>query len=135
MVLPEPSLRLRVQARASSVELLRERLRLWLDELGVSGEDGFDVSLAVTEAFANAVEHPNEPSLRVVDIEGNCHDDTLTIVIRNHGSWREPHGREEGGYGFPLMRELMDAVSVDTQSEGPSITLQRQLARSRNGGA
>jgi hypothetical protein len=32
------------------------------------------------------------------------------------------------------MRELMDAVSVDSQPEGTPITLQRQLARSRNGG-
>jgi len=55
-------------------------------------------------------------------------------VIRNHGSWQEQREREDGGYGFPLMRELMDAVNVDAEPEGTSITLQRQLARSRNGG-
>jgi anti-sigma regulatory factor (Ser/Thr protein kinase) len=134
MALPQNSLQLRLQARASSVGLLRERLRLWLDELGVAGEDGFDVSLAVTEAFENAVEHPNQPSLRVVDIEGSCQDDTLTIVIRNHVSWQQQAEREDGGYGFPLMRERMDAVNINSQPERTSITPQRQLARNRNGG-
>jgi anti-sigma regulatory factor (Ser/Thr protein kinase) len=134
MALPEPSLRLRLQARASSVGLLRERLRLWLDELAVPAEDGFEVAVAVTEAFANAVEHPDHPSLRVVDIEGHRHDHTLTIVIRDHGSWRDERTRGDGGFGFPLMRELMDTVTVSTELEGTSITLQRQLGQSPNAG-
>lgn len=134
MALPEPALQLRLRTQASSVGVLRERLRLWLDELGVSAEDGFDITLSVTEAFENAIEHPNQPSLSVVDLEARCHDDTLTIVIRNHGSWRDQREREDGGYGFPLMRTLMDRVEVATHPEGTSITLQRQLARSHNGG-
>jgi anti-sigma regulatory factor (Ser/Thr protein kinase) len=129
MAFPEAALQLRLQARAQSVGLLRERLHLWLDEMGASSDDAFDVSVAVTEAFANAVEHPHEPRLRVVDIEGICRDDVLTVVIRNHGSWREQRGREEGGYSFPLMRELMDGIQVDTQPDGTTITLRRQLAR------
>jgi anti-sigma regulatory factor (Ser/Thr protein kinase) len=42
---------------------------------------------------------------------------------------RDERQREEGGYGFPLMRQLMDAVDVETGSKGTSITLRRCIAR------
>ncbi|TMC46898.1 MAG: ATP-binding protein [Chloroflexi bacterium] len=56
-----------MQARPRSARLLRERLFLWLDELGANDDEIFDLSLASTEAFTNAVEHPHEPSSRIID--------------------------------------------------------------------
>jgi anti-sigma regulatory factor (Ser/Thr protein kinase) len=120
-------LHLQLQAQPESATLLRERLGMWMEELGASGEEVYDVSLATTEAFVNAVEHPHEPSADLIDVDGSITDKTLSITIRDSGSWREEREREEGGYGFPLMRKLMDAVDVDKEAEGSSITLRRRL--------
>jgi serine/threonine-protein kinase RsbW len=123
-------LHLRLQARPESASLLRQRLGVWLEELGANGGEVFDVSLAATEAFGNAVEHPREPSARLIEVDGAITDHTLSIRIHDFGSWREEHQREEGGYGFPMMRQLVDTVDVDTGSEGTSITLRRCLGSS-----
>ena len=134
-----PSLRLRLQAHSESTSLLRQRLYLWLDELGATGDEIFDVALASTEAFANAVEHPREPHVRVIDVDGSLDGRTITVTVRDYGSWNHKWQRkegEEGGYGLPLIRRLMGRVELDTQSEGTTIRMQRQLAgtaaRSRN---
>jgi anti-sigma regulatory factor (Ser/Thr protein kinase) len=122
------SLQLRLQAGPDSAHVLRRRLYLWLDELGAGSEEIFDVSLACTEAFANAVEHPNEPTTDAIDIEGSLSDSTITITVHDHGSWRQHRERAQGGLGLPLMRRLMDTVDVHAQPEGTAITMQRQLA-------
>jgi anti-sigma regulatory factor (Ser/Thr protein kinase) len=124
-----PDLQLRLQARPESAQLLRQRLYLWLDELGAKNDEIFDVSLASTEAFANAVEHPYEPTAPVIDVDGSLNGRTVTITVHDYGSWREQRQREQGGYGFPLMRHLMGTVEVHTQPRETAITMQRQLAR------
>jgi anti-sigma regulatory factor (Ser/Thr protein kinase) len=122
-----PSLQLRLQSRPESALLLRQRLCLWLDELGASDEDAFDLSLASTEAFANAIEHPRHPRADVIDVEGSVNDRKITVTVRDYGSWREQRHRQEGGYGFLLMHQLVGGVEVDAQPEGTTIALQRQL--------
>jgi anti-sigma regulatory factor (Ser/Thr protein kinase) len=105
---------------------------LWLEELGATGGEVFDVSLAATKAFGNAVEHPHEPTARLIEIDGITSDHTVSITIHDFGSWRDERQREEGGYGFPLMRKLMDTVDVDTGAAGTSITLRRRLGSLAN---
>ena len=123
-----PSLQVRLPARAESAELLRQRLYLWLDELGAQSDELFDVALASTEAFANAVEHPHEPTSRLIDVNGSIRGHTITITIHDYGSWRGQRQRDEGGYGFPLIRRLMGSVELHAQPDGTTITMQRQLA-------
>jgi anti-sigma regulatory factor (Ser/Thr protein kinase) len=123
-----PSLQLRLQARPESAPLLRQRLRLWLDELAVHEGEIFDIALATTEAFTNAIEHPHAPRTDMIDIDGSSNERTITITITDSGSWRQQQQREPGGHGFPLMRQLMSTVEVLTQPEGTTVTLRRQLA-------
>ena len=124
-----PDLQLRLQAQPELSTALRQRLYLWLDELGANDGEIFDISLASTEAFANAIEHPHEPTAEGIEVDGSISGGTITITLRDHGSWRERRQREEGGFGFPLMRHLMGRVEVDTQPTGTAISMQRQLAR------
>jgi anti-sigma regulatory factor (Ser/Thr protein kinase) len=118
----------RLQARPSSAILLRRKLQDWLDSRGVSEHERFDIVLAVSEAFANAVEHPQLPAAGVVDVEAGIDGDELELTIRDYGAWRNERERTEGGFGFPIMWTVMEDVAVDSQSEGSTITLRRRLS-------
>ena len=83
--------------------------------------------LAATEAFANAIEHPHAPTSRLIEVDGSFADGVLALTLRDSGSWGDHRQREEGGYGFPLMRRLVDAVEIDTGSHGTAVTLHRRL--------
>lgn len=117
----------RLQARPASAILLRRKLQDWLTERGVSKREQFDVLLAASEAFANAVEHPQLPAAAIVDVEAHVDGDDLQLTIRDYGSWRDERERSEGGMGFPIMWTVMQEVEVDSQREGSTITLRRRL--------
>jgi anti-sigma regulatory factor (Ser/Thr protein kinase) len=102
---------------------------MWLEEAGATKQETFEVLLATTEAFANAVEHPKVPTTHLVDIEGTITDQAVTISIRDYGTWQSDQTRkEEGGFGQVLMEKLMDAVRVECSVDGTTVTLRRRLA-------
>ena len=63
------------------------------------------------------------------DVDGNVTGRTITLTVRDHGSWRQQRRRENGGYGFPLMRQLMGRVEVHAQPHETRITMRKLLAR------
>jgi anti-sigma regulatory factor (Ser/Thr protein kinase) len=124
---PAP-LQLRLHARPDSARLLRERVRMWLEEAGASKQETFDVLLATAEAFANAVEHPQEPTAHLVDVEGTITDQAVTISIRDYGTWQSDQTpKAEGGFGQVLMEKLMDGVRVECSVDGTTVTMRRRL--------
>jgi anti-sigma regulatory factor (Ser/Thr protein kinase) len=124
---PAANFEFRLQARPSSAVLLRRKLEDWLTARGISKREQFDVLLAASEAFANAVEHPQLPAAGVVDVEASVDGDELELTIRDYGAWRNERERSEGGLGFPIMWTVMQDVEVDSQCEGSRITLRRRL--------
>jgi anti-sigma regulatory factor (Ser/Thr protein kinase) len=101
---------------------------MWLEEAGVNSGEVFEVLLAMTEAFANAVEHPRQPRSHLVDIEGAISDHSVTVSIRDYGTWEDEQTRKEnGGLGLVMMGHLMDAVRVDCFVDGTTVTMQRRL--------
>jgi len=109
--------------------VVRHQLRGWLNEAGVTGRELFEIQLAVTEAFANAVKHPEEPTSELVELEGTVTNRTIAVSVRDYGRWQdEASGKEDGGLGFAIMDELMDAVVIDPFDEGTTVTMQRRLA-------
>ena len=122
-------LQLRLQARPEYAALFRERVRMWLEDTGANSREVFDVLLATTEAFANAVQHPHEPEHHLVDVEGEITDHAVTLSIRDYGRWEDEQTRKgEGGLGLPLIERLMDAVRVECSVDGTTVTMQRRLA-------
>jgi anti-sigma regulatory factor (Ser/Thr protein kinase) len=119
---------LRFQAMPECVSLFRERLAMWLEDVGAGGRDVPDVVLACSEAFANAVEHPLTSVAGQVEVHGDINDQTVSVTIRDYGLWRANSQREERGLGFRMMRSLMDAVEVVASPEGTFVTLRRRLA-------
>src|SRR5712692_5410481 len=90
----------RLHARPSSAALLRRHLEIWLARQGVAGQEIFDVLLAASEGFANAVEHPQTPAASVVDVDAEIDAGVLKLTVRDYGIWRNVREREEGGLGF-----------------------------------
>ena len=108
---------------------LRHRLRGWLKEAAATDRELFEIQLAVTEAFANAVEHPEERTSHLVEIEGTVTNHTVVLSIRDYGRWRKKSSaKDEGGLGLAIMDELMDSVAVEPFEDGTIVIMQRQLA-------
>jgi anti-sigma regulatory factor (Ser/Thr protein kinase) len=108
---------------------LRHHLRAWLKEAGATERELFEIQLAVTEAFANAVEHPKERSSHLVEIEGSVTNRTVALSVRDYGHWQnDPSAKEDGGLGLAIMDELMDSVVIELFEDGTIVTMQRQLA-------
>ena len=108
--------------------VVRHQLRGWLNEAGVTGRELFEIQLAVTEAFANAVKHPEGPTSELVELEGTVTNRTIAVSVRDYGRWQYESAREEGGLGLAIMDELMDSVVVEPFADGTTLTMQRRLA-------
>jgi GAF domain-containing protein/anti-sigma regulatory factor (Ser/Thr protein kinase) len=126
--LPKPAFQVSLERRPESAGELRNRLQAWLADVGATPDEIFDVSLACSEAFANAIEHPMNAVDQSIDVEAFVSRGELTVAVRDHGGWREHRTREEGGLGLPLMRSLMGSVEVRRRPEGTTVVLRRRLA-------
>jgi anti-sigma regulatory factor (Ser/Thr protein kinase) len=126
---PESSLQLRIEARPESLALLRRHLRRWLGEAGATDRELFEIQFAVTEAFANATEHPQEPTSHLVEIKGTVTNHTVALSVRDYGRWQhESSAKQDGGLGLAIMDTLMDSIVVEPSENGTTVTMQRQLA-------
>ena len=133
----EPSLQLRLEAMPESMSVLRRHLRRWLNDAGATGRELFEIQLAVTEAFANAIEHPKESASHLVEIKGTFTNHTkgtftnrtVALSVRDYGRWQhEPSAKENGGLGLAIMDTLMDSVVVEPFADGTTVTMHRRLA-------
>jgi anti-sigma regulatory factor (Ser/Thr protein kinase) len=121
-------LHLQLQARPEYAHLLRERIRMWLEEAGANKREIFEVLLATSEAYTNAVKHPQKRTSRLVDIDGSITDHAVSISIRDYGTWANGQTRKNGGgMGLPIIERLMDAVHVERLLDGTTVTMRRRL--------
>ena len=123
-----PPLELRLDARPELSATLRERLSDWLEAAGVTRKDAFEVTLATTEAFENAVRHPRRPRAPVVDLGVSITDSSLCVSLRDHDVWDGRQAGEAHGLGLPMMRLLTDRVEVPTGADGTTVTMWRALS-------
>ena len=115
-------------AEAESITLVRRVMGRWLDEAGASDDEVGEITLACSEACANAIEHAYGPDATSFEVEASSSSDGVTLVVRDTGQWREPRGRNRGR-GFTLMRGLMDHVEVTRGDDGTAVHLTRRLMR------
>jgi serine/threonine-protein kinase RsbW len=115
---------------ASTSELagLRDRMRGWLEENGVSEEVERGVVLAVSEAAANAVEHGygcNGTGL--VSVTARHEQAGLEITVRDEGEWREPRRDTDRGRGLAIIRAIVDEMSIG-RTDGATVMRMRTRA-------
>ena len=113
-------------AEADALGGLRHLLRRWLARYGGTQDEVYDITVAVQEAAANAVEHAYAPGQAAFTVDAEHEGGEVVITVADRGQWREPRGAHRGR-GLPLMRELMDAVDVRNDSDGTAVVLRRNL--------
>jgi anti-sigma regulatory factor (Ser/Thr protein kinase) len=118
---------LRLARMPQVVALVRHELRRWLDEHGISTEDAVDITLACSEACANAVEHPGRPGRLAFEIEAWRDGEELLLSVRDFGAWTDATSGENRGRGLRMIRSLMDAVEITSGGDGTKILMRRTL--------
>jgi anti-sigma regulatory factor (Ser/Thr protein kinase)/putative methionine-R-sulfoxide reductase with GAF domain len=114
-------------AEASALRVLRQLLRRWLGKWGADADEIFDITVAVQEASANAVEHAYAPGSAAFEVDARHEHGIITVVVQDRGQWREARGGEQRGRGLPIMRSLMETVHVHHGEDGTTVFLQRRL--------
>ena len=129
----ESSWVIRVDAATSRLADIRRFVEQVATEVAVDVERIFDLKVAVSEAFANAVEHARcgETSL---EVSAQLQARRLTFIVTDNGTFRPPAATRESfgsrGLGLPLMVTLMDEVSFCREPDGgTSVRLSVQLDR------
>ena len=126
-VLPLPErLVTRWPADADALGGLRHLLRRWLAVHGASENEIYDITVAVQEAAANAVEHAYAPGTAAFSVDAHNEEGAIVVTVTDRGRWREARGQNRGR-GFPLMRGLMESVDVQPADHGTSVILRRTL--------
>jgi serine phosphatase RsbU (regulator of sigma subunit)/putative methionine-R-sulfoxide reductase with GAF domain/anti-sigma regulatory factor (Ser/Thr protein kinase) len=118
----------RWRADAETLAAMRPLLRRWLARWGAGEDEIYDITVAVQEASANAVEHAYAPGSAVFEVEASHERGLITFVIRDRGQWRAPRGTHRGR-GLAMMRALMETVDVTHDDAGTVVVLQRTLGR------
>lgn len=128
---------LSVGAEPVNLAIIRRAVREWCAPLGLVPADQDDVIIALGEAIANAAEHaypPAHPGSIRVDMT-HADDGTLVIGIEDDGTWRSPRDDADRGRGLPLMRAVMDEVSVAPSPSGTRVELTFNPRRRDTGAA
>jgi serine phosphatase RsbU (regulator of sigma subunit)/anti-sigma regulatory factor (Ser/Thr protein kinase) len=128
-MLPLPErLTTRWTADPGTLAAMRPLLRRWLAMQGADDDEIYDITVAVQEASANAVEHAYGPGAATFDIDAVLQDGAIAVTIRDRGHWRPPRGTHRGR-GLSMMRALMDSVDVQRNEHGTTVVLRRALGR------
>jgi serine/threonine-protein kinase RsbW len=107
---------LELAAETDNVPLVRHALRGLLEASGVTEERISDITLAVTEACANAVLHAYPDTNGQFEAFADLSPaGELVVTVRDHGSGMAPRVDSPGlGVGLPVMAAIADALEIDT---------------------
>jgi GAF domain-containing protein/anti-sigma regulatory factor (Ser/Thr protein kinase) len=123
--LPE-HLRTTWPARAETLSGMRPLLRRWLGRWGAGADEIYDITVAVQEASANAIEHAYGPGRATFEVEAVHDCGVITVAVRDRGRWRAPRGTHRGR-GLSMMRALMESVDVQQGEHGTTVVMRRRL--------
>jgi len=111
---------------------LRRRLGRFLHAAGASEDESYEITLTISEAAGNAIEHAYGPGDASFRVQAVVEDSELVVVVRDSGRWRARPGRggPEGaarGRGLSIIEGLMDQVEVVREEHGTTVRMRRRL--------
>jgi anti-sigma regulatory factor (Ser/Thr protein kinase) len=142
-LLAEPVREIVLPNEPSRISEVRRFVAAFLADLRAPVEMSSEILLAVGEAAGNAYRHGRRHPGGRSEIRVRCEYDRPEFIVEvaDDGPGFDPsevEGRGEpdpfaqGGRGLFLMRELMDAVSIDPSPEGTKVVLRRELTGPSN---
>ncbi|MCW3019862.1 MAG: hypothetical protein JWN10_2170 [Solirubrobacterales bacterium] len=122
------TLEMTLDANPNVLATLRRTIGRWLASEGVGENEQFDVTIATSEAAANAIEHAYGAQEATFTVSCRRDGGDLRVTVRDDGHWREskPYGR---GRGLTIMRALMDSVEITSTEAGTTVTATKRLLR------
>lgn len=111
------ALELTLDANPAGLTNLRGVIGRWLASVGAGEEDLFDITLSVSEAAGNAVEHAYGARPPTFVVRCERHGDEVHITVQDEGRWRAARPIMRGR-GLQLMRSLMDSVEIERGGDG-----------------
>jgi anti-sigma regulatory factor (Ser/Thr protein kinase)/putative methionine-R-sulfoxide reductase with GAF domain len=125
LVVPS-ELHLRMPADPRILTDVRRSMRRWMRSQGADEQTIADVTLAVSEACANAIEHAYSPAAAEFELRVSRQDGTVTATVGDVGRWREARG-EHRGRGLTIIGTVMDDVDVSSGGEGTEVVMHRRI--------
>jgi anti-sigma regulatory factor (Ser/Thr protein kinase) len=118
---------LRLARLPELIAVARHDLRRWLEQRNVAREDVGDIVLALSEACANAVEHPDDPTRPAFEVKAMMRSpDEVEVLVLDYGSWTQAHpasAEAVDGRGIGMIRALMDEVEISSRESGKGTTI------------
>jgi anti-sigma regulatory factor (Ser/Thr protein kinase) len=101
-------------------------VRAWLTRNGCASDETFDILVALSEAYSNAVQHAYGVTPGLVEVDAEICSGVIEITVADHGQWRKrPVVRRDGaGRGIGVMRSLMDDVAIESYG-GTTVRMRR----------
>ncbi len=121
--LPEV-LELKLPADPTVLASVRRVLRRWLHQRAVPEQIAAEVTMAMNEACANAIEHAYAPRPATFRLRAEIVAGVVRITVADNGSWREPRGRDRGR-GLQIIEAAMDEVHVRSEGGGTVIEMSK----------
>jgi anti-sigma regulatory factor (Ser/Thr protein kinase)/putative methionine-R-sulfoxide reductase with GAF domain len=106
---------------------IRLVLRRWLRHHGANDSQTMEITLAVSEACTNAIEHAYSPAPAEFTLRATADEGQMTFVVTDAGRWRAPRGQDRGR-GLTIIRAAMDDVEVNSSETGTEIVMRRRIA-------
>jgi anti-sigma regulatory factor (Ser/Thr protein kinase) len=127
---PAPErLALRLPADPEVLADVRRRVSRLLRAADATDQEQYEITLTISEAAANAIEHAYGPGDAEFDLEVRLLDGEVLATVRDHGRWREQRTAAEGtrGRGLGIIEGLMDNVEVTRSDAGTTVRMRRRL--------
>ena len=97
---------------------------------GASEMEAYEITLAISEAAGNAIEHAYGPGDASFDVEAALAGRELAATVRDRGSWRARRS-EHRGRGLKIIERQMDEVDVTSEPDGTVVRMRRRLDAAR----
>jgi anti-sigma regulatory factor (Ser/Thr protein kinase) len=121
----------RLPATRRSVTVLRRALDAFLHDAQLSDDERYDLLLAACEATSNAIEHASNPTEPFLEVLAELGDARVTIVVCDHGQWRDAPTGTHRGRGLAMMWLLAD-TTVAAGRHGTTVTIRSSPRHGRS---
>ncbi|MEX2196997.1 MAG: SpoIIE family protein phosphatase [Thermoleophilaceae bacterium] len=121
-------LTLSLPAEPEALAGLRRRLGRFLLAAGASAQERYEITLTISEAAGNAIEHAYGPGDARFEVEAALDGGVVVVAVRDSGRWRDRRD-EHRGRGLRIIEGLMDQVQVAREPGGTTVRMRRRLHR------